>query len=197
MLIDGLHRLPGAEHRAFLPAGHEGRVVAGELEAALWFGQDFDILAIMRVDLAGPALAHVLHVAPADRDAVLHELRVSDMQLLAGLARDAQTHGDRKPVEALGGFAAHIGAGKRAVGAEEAARRIPDLVDDIVGPGNAAVDLILRLPEARGLPADLARVHHLQIGRRLLHVLRQVGLHGLAGALHLGQVAEGHQHLVQ
>src|SRR3954454_22276723 len=35
LAVDIFDRLPGTEHGAFLPARHEGRVIAGELEAPL------------------------------------------------------------------------------------------------------------------------------------------------------------------
>src|ERR1700676_4690286 len=71
LAIEVFDRLPGAEHGAFLPTGHEGRMVAGELETALRPRQHVGVLAIARIGLVGPAVPGKLHVAPADRDAML------------------------------------------------------------------------------------------------------------------------------
>src|ERR1700681_2907789 len=71
LAVEVFDRLPGAEHGAFLPAGHEGRMVTGKLETALRSRQHVGVLAIARIGLVGPAVPGKLHVAPADRDAML------------------------------------------------------------------------------------------------------------------------------
>src|SRR5262249_43062212 len=106
------------------------------------------------IALVGPGEALELHVVPADGDTVFDEAREAVVQLLALLARDAQAFGEWARVEFVGGVSVEISAGQRALAAEIAARRVPDLRDGIVGPRNAAVDLVTGLPEAVRLPAD-------------------------------------------
>src|SRR5262245_66522028 len=99
----------------------------------------------------------MLHPVPTDRDAVLDIFAEAFVQPLALLARDVQPFLDRPRVERLGGLAINVGAGEHALLAEKAPGRIPDLPDGVGGPGDAAVDLVARLPEPLRLPAHLAR----------------------------------------
>ena len=67
------------------------------------------------IGLVGPGEAEMLHVVPADGDAVLDELAEALVQPLALLARDAQSLLDRSRVEVFGGLAVHVGAGEHAL----------------------------------------------------------------------------------
>src|SRR5215470_11880778 len=154
--VDLRHGIQGSENSTLLPAGEIRKLVAGHEEAALRLEQRLGARPEIRIALVDPAHALELHVVPADRDALSDMLAEPVMQLVALIARDLQALGDRPRVELLRDVAVHVGAREHALGAEEARRRVPDLRDRVGGPGDAAVDIVLRFPEPLRLPADLA-----------------------------------------
>src|SRR5262245_2546000 len=93
--VDRFHRLPRADDCAFLPAAPERDLVAGLMETALRRGEKFGVGAEFRLRLVGPGEAEMLHLVPADRDALLDELAEALVQPLALLARDVQALLDR------------------------------------------------------------------------------------------------------
>src|ERR1043165_4445194 len=175
MTVDIRNGVVRSDECTLLPSGQERDLVARQMEASLRLGQYLAVRAEVRVALVDPAATREFHIVPADRNPFLDILGVSGMQPLALLARDRETLGSRPLVELDRRLAADVGAGERALLAEITGRWIPDLVDRIGGPRDAAVDIRLALPEALGLPPNLAgRVTaHLHCRRHIRR--RQVG----------------------
>src|SRR6185295_3253139 len=131
-------------------------LVARHVKASLRLRQHGTDRAESRVFLVDPPTTLEFHVLPADRDPALDILGVAGMKLLALLARDRQALRHGLGIELNRLLAAHVAAGEHTLGTEIARRRVPNLVDDIARPGDAAVDVSVALPEPLGLPADLA-----------------------------------------
>src|SRR5579872_5814373 len=90
-------------------------------------------------------------------------LRIAIVQPLAVLDRQRQAISRLQTANALGNVVApDVGAEQHAFLPVESGRGVPDLRDVALGPGDAAVDLVVLLPEAAiGLERDL---DHLGIG---------------------------------
>src|SRR5262245_38031408 len=110
------------------------------MEAALRNSEEKRVSGETGLGLFRPAHARELDVVPANGEPVLDILAVVGVQLLALLARDAQALSNRHGVKLIRRIPIHVGAGERALLAEEAARRVPDLGNHVGGPGDAAVN---------------------------------------------------------
>src|SRR5262249_20956675 len=174
--VDRRHRIPGGQDSTLLPAREIRKLIAGHEETALRLEQRLRARPEIRVALVDPGHALELHVVPTDRHALPNILAEPVVQLVALVTRGLQALGGRPRVEFFGDVAVQVGAGQHALGTEKARRRVPDLRDRVGGPGNAAVDIVLRLPEPLGLPADLAGGVGPDLARGLHVGRRQVGL---------------------
>src|SRR5208282_1150359 len=96
-----------------------------------------------------PGAEIVGDLGPGDGDAVLDLLGIARMELGAAQGGKPVALVRLEGAEALGdGVGPDKGAEQDACAAVVAPRRIPDLRDVLVGPGNAAVDAVVLLPEA-------------------------------------------------
>src|SRR5436305_1045953 len=122
----------------FLPAAQKGDVIARHMKTALRARKHRAVRREVWILLVDPAAACKLHILPADRDAMLDVFRISRMQAFALLARNRETLGHRLRVEIKRLLSAHVAACERTLGAQISRRGIPDLIDGVGGPGNAA-----------------------------------------------------------
>ena len=168
----------GREHRALLPARQVADVLAREVERAVRLGDRGVGSRARLVGPLGPAAADVGDLRPGDGDAVRDVLGEARMDPGGLLAHQGEPLGIAQRPEALADLVRpDVGAHHDALGLAEARGGIPELRDVGVGPGDAAVDLVVLLPEAPlGLERGLGRGDVVRGRDGARHLRREVGL---------------------
>lgn len=161
--------------RPFLPAGKIAVRVADEVQAPLrQVGDRLVDIGLRICRIAGPAADLERHVVPGDGDASvgINLLLEAWMQFCATRQRRSDALFLIKRSKFLCPVPTIVGAGQHTGGGVEILRGVPDLSDDIVGPADAAVDVVFFFPEAiAALPADLDRRGLIDRGEVLVELL--------------------------
>src|SRR5579883_440599 len=165
-LSDRGHSRVGREHGSLLPRRDVAQVFAREVERAVGPAQG------LVGGLAGlgcpvdPGAEVLRHLVPGDGDSACKIVGVARVQPATVLRRECQALRRRERAHPLGDVVApDVGAEQHALPAVEPGGGIPDLGDVVLGPGYAAVDPVVLLPEAAvRLEGDL---HHLGVVGRL------------------------------
>src|SRR5271163_2664374 len=151
-LVDGT---VGGERGALLPADEMAGMVSGEVDAAVGFNEPGDRQTVAAAEAADPGAQIVRNHAPIDVDGFGELLAVAGVQQLDCLARGVQLGLDVGQLADRHAILDGVSADHDARRGEEFGAGIPDDRDCLIQVREAAVDVVVLLPESARLPGNL------------------------------------------
>jgi len=157
VLVEHVDRAPGRQDRAFLPGADVAQVLAREVERTVRLAQH-RVVAVLLAAVARRDAEAVGHLRPGDRHRALELLAAAGMQRLDRRAAHLELRRQGLRRDRIGAVTRRIGAEQNALRREQPVARVPDHGGAPLHPGNAAVDVVVLLPEPARLPGNLDRV---------------------------------------
>ena len=174
MPVNHVDRMSGRKQRPLLPGADVTEMLSGEVVGSIRLTQHC-IIGILVGTVSGRNAEAVRHFRPGDRHRFFKLTTAPGMQSFDRSAAQFQLLRERPRSERARGIAEAIAAEKDSLLCKKAIAWVPNQDGGPLDPGDAAVDLVIGLPEPPRLPCNLDGVAVSDVADRRGVVGRKVG----------------------